>query len=148
MKKGLTVKKIKTQVKLVKKSGLAVNGFFILGYPGQTKKEIKETISLAKNLGLTRAAFYNFLPLPGTEVYNNLISSGELKEKEIEWHKIFTADVPYTPTSISRTELKKLARQAYLEFYLRPSVFWNLLKEIKTLEQFKYILRRFFAYLR
>ena len=73
--------------------------FFILGYLGEIKKEIKMTINFAKSLGLKRAAFYNFLPLPGTEAYNNLIRSGELKEEKIDWSNIFQADVPYIPPS-------------------------------------------------
>lgn len=147
MKKGLSIKVIKKQVQLIKKSGLDVNGFFILGYPGETEKDIEKTIFFAKSLGLKRVAFYNFLPLPGTVVYNELISSGEFKEEEIDWNKVFQAEVPYSPSSISKKKLKKLQRRAYLEFYLRLEVIFGVIKEIKTLNQVKYLIRRFTAFL-
>lgn len=147
MKKQLSVKVIKGQVRLIKKSGLDVNGFFILGYPGETENDIKKTIFFSKSLGLKRAIFSNFLPLPGSTVYNELINSGELKEEEIDWDKVFQAEVPYSPSSISKNKLKNLQRRAYLEFYLRPEIIFGVIKEIKTLNQVKYLIRRFTAFL-
>jgi len=147
MKKGTTTGKVKKMVKMVNNSGMPINGFFILGYPGETKKEILQTIKFAKSLGLTRAAFYNYLPLPRTESYQKLIESGELKEENIDWSQIFQADAPYSPMGISQKELKNLQRRAHLEFYLRPIILWRLIKEIRTFQQFKYILKRAKAYL-
>jgi len=146
MKKSLTVEKITKQIKMIKKSGLAVNGFFILGYPGETRKEMERTIKFSQSLGLTRAAFYNFLPLPGTEAYRQLVETGEI-EGEFDFSQIFQAETPYAPKSVTKEELKSLQQKAYLQFYLRPAVLWAMLKEIKTLNQLKYILRRAFAYL-
>jgi anaerobic magnesium-protoporphyrin IX monomethyl ester cyclase len=147
MKKGTTPNKIKKEVKMVNQAKMPINGFFILGYPGETREEILKTIQFAKDLGLTRAAFYNFLPLPRTEAYQQLIKSGEIKPEEIDWAHIFQADVPYSPGGVSRKQLKNLQRKAHLEFYLRPLILWQLLKEIKSLQQFKYILKRAKAYL-
>lgn len=143
MKKRLSVKIIRRKIKLIKKSGFDINGFFILGYPGETEEDIKKTIYLAKTLELKRAAFPNFLPLPGAEIYKKLIDTGELKEEEIDWDKLFHADVPYSPPSISKKRLKNLQRRAYLEFYLRPEVLLDVFREIKTPEQAKFLLRRF-----
>lgn len=148
MKKGVTTKKIKKMVKMVNEAGMPINGFFILGYPGETKFEILKTIEFAKSLGLARAAFYNFLPLPRTETYERLLESGELEMENIDWSHIFQADVPYSPLGISRQELKNLQKRAHLEFFLRPVILWRLIKEIRTFQQFKYILKRARAYLR
>jgi len=132
---------------MVVSAGMPINGFFILGFPGETKQEILKTIKFAKSLELTRAAFYNYLPLPRTEAYRRLIDSGELKEDDIDWAHIFQADVPYAPPSISREGLKNLQRRAHLEFYLRPKIIWRLLKEIRSWQQLRYIFKRTKAYL-
>lgn len=147
MKKGITVEKIRKMAKMVRDVGMTLNGFFILGYPGETREEILQTIKFAKSLELARAAFYNFLPLPRTEAYENLLRSGEIKEEEIDWSQIFQADVPYSPMAVTRDELKNLQRRAHLEFYLRPKIIWRLLREIRTFQQLKYILKRAKAYL-
>lgn len=148
MKKSLDVKKITRQIKLIRQSGLTVNGFFILGYPGETKKEMEKTIKFSQRLGLTRAAFYNFLPLPGTEAYRQLIASGEISAQEFDFSHTFQAETPYSPLGVSKEELKKLQQKAYRQFYLRPGILWAMVKEIKTLNQVKYLLRRAAAYLK
>lgn len=147
MRKGVTTKKIKKMVKMVNEAGMPINGFFILGYPGETRQETLRTIKFAKDLSLTRAAFYNFLPLPRTEAYERLLASGELKVEEIDWNHIFQADVPYSPPAVSHQELKSLQRRAHLEFYFRPVTIWRLIKEIRTFEQLKYIFKRARVYL-
>lgn len=147
MKKGLTREKIIKQIDLIKSTGMDVNGFFILGYPGETKKEMESTIKFSQQLGLKRAAFYNFLPLPGTEIYNFLHKKGEISSEKADWGSLFQADVPYSPKSVSKKELKNLQKKAYCRFYFRPATFFSLMKEIKTFNQLKYLARRTLVYL-
>lgn len=147
MRKGTNVTKIKKMVQIVHKADMPINGFFILGYPGETKNEIIRTINFAKSLDLSRAAFYNYLPLPRTEAYDYLIKSGEIKEEDIDWSRIFQAEVPYESPTLSHGQLKYLQKRAHREFYLRPKIIWRLLKEIRTYQQFIYILRRAKAYM-
>ena len=58
MKKNLDVKKIKDKIKLVKNAGLDMAGFFILGFPNETKEDIQKTIRLSLELDLMRANFF------------------------------------------------------------------------------------------
>jgi len=148
MRKSLKVKDIRRQIKLIKRAGLTVNGFFILGYPGETKKEMEKTIKFSQNLGLTRAAFYNFLPLPGTEAYRQLIQTGEISADGFDFSRTFQSETPYSPKGVSKSELKKLQEKAYWQFYLRPAVLFALLKEIRSYNQIKYLFRRARTYLK
>jgi len=143
MKKKLKLSEIKKQVDMVRSVGLDVNGFFILGYPGETIDEIKQTIAFARELDLSRAAFYNFLPLPGTSVYEDLLEG--CKIKNLDWTKMSQCDVPYVPDGMKAGQLKKLQRSANLKFYLRPTIFYRLIKEIKSISQMKFIIKRAWA---
>lgn len=147
MKKGIKISRIEKMVHLVNKSGMPINGFFIIGYPGETRKEIIKTIKFAKSLDLTRAAFYNYLPLPRTEAYNKLLDNMEINKDEINWSHVFQAEIAYQSPLLFSGELKKLQRRAHLEFYLRPKIIWRLLKEMRTKQQLQYILKRARAYL-
>jgi radical SAM superfamily enzyme YgiQ (UPF0313 family) len=145
MKKGLRIENIREKIRMVRKSGLDINGFFILGYPGETVEDIRKTIDFAKELDLTRVAFFNFVPLPGTQCYNQLSENGELEE--LDWDEMFEAYVPYSPNGISKPELKSLQRRAHFEFYLRPRILLRLILSIKNYVQLKFILKRAFTYL-
>lgn len=144
MKKQLTLEEIREKVALINDVGIEVRGFFILGYPTETKEDILATISFAKSLNLSAAHFSNFLPLPGTEATETLLKEGKLKR--IDWSKLFYYRVPYTPDGITADELKALQRRAYLSFYLRPKIILRLLSEIKSLYHVKAIVQRLVDY--
>jgi anaerobic magnesium-protoporphyrin IX monomethyl ester cyclase len=79
MKKGLNPKIIPQKVREIKKAGLKVQGTFIIGYPGETKKDIKETIKLIRKCKFNFFFLNTFQPLPATPIYQKLIDSGKIK---------------------------------------------------------------------
>jgi len=69
--KQTTVEKNLEAIKIAQSSGLKVMGYFIAGFPGETKETIQESINFIKKSNLDQAQFYTFIPLPGCEVYKN-----------------------------------------------------------------------------
>jgi anaerobic magnesium-protoporphyrin IX monomethyl ester cyclase len=149
MKKNLNFRKLREVTAMAKQLGIRTQGFFILGYPGETRAEILQTIALAVSLPLDRASFSMFQPLFGSEIYADLERQGALPTLDfstIEYSK---------PTMVSGDigslkELKNLQRRALLRFYLRPRVFarfvwenlsWHQLKSIQQLVK-KYVFNR------
>jgi len=140
-KKHLTLEKIKEKVNLFKKTKIRVTGFFMMGYPGETKKDIEKTIKLAKQLPLDRAQFNSFMPLPGSEIYNQLISEGKLND--IRYDHFFVHDVGFIPENLSEKDLKELRKKAYLSFYSRPKIALGLLRDVKNPKHLKFLFKRF-----
>jgi len=145
-KKHLTIEKIKEKVALFKDVDIKTSGFFMMGFPGETKEEILQTIKLSKELDIDRAQFNNFMPLPGSEIYNELKNKGLLKR--IDADHFFVHDVAYVPEGLTKQEIKRLQRKAYIGFYLRPKIIWCLLKEIKTPGHLSRLIKRFLDGLR
>jgi anaerobic magnesium-protoporphyrin IX monomethyl ester cyclase len=145
MNKHLTVDLIKEKVNLIDDVGLEPSGFFLLGFPGETKEEMRMTLDLAKSLPLKRAHFSNFLPLPGTEATNRLLESGEIQNPD--WTTLCYSKVPYVPMGMTREDLKAFQRRAFLEFHLRPKILVKLLSEIKSPFHLLSVIRRARDYL-
>ncbi len=145
MKKATTVEKMRQNVALIKKHGFSVAAFFILGYPGETREEMNATIRLSKELGVIRANFFTYLPLPGTESYNELVASGEIEK--VDWNNFLFMTAPYTPQGISRKELLSLKRKAFLSFYFNPKVFFINIMAIKSFRHFQFLMRRFYHWI-
>jgi len=55
---------------MTRKAGIETAGFFMIGTPGETKREIIETIELAHRLDPDYISFNITTPYPGTELYN------------------------------------------------------------------------------
>lgn len=140
MKKSLTTKIIREKTNLIKKMGLESNGFFIIGYPTETKEDILKTIKFSKEIPIKRAQFSLFKAYPGTDITNSLL--GRKKIDKINYDSFMYYKIDYVPEGLTEKELKNLQRKAFLEFYLRPKILFSLLKEINSLEHFKFILQR------
>ena len=52
IKKGYTVEKVEEAFKLFKKFGLKTGAGFMIGFPGETMKDVKQTLQLAQKLNL------------------------------------------------------------------------------------------------
>ncbi|HOK40527.1 MAG TPA: radical SAM protein [bacterium] len=141
MKKSLTVKKIKEKINLIKKFDIDIAGFFILGFPTETKKEIFKTINLSLKLPLKRVNYFTFLPFPGTESYNYILQ--EKKIDKIDWQNFFFMNAAYVPDGMTRKQLKNYQRLAFFRFYFRWNIFLYNLFKIKNFRHFKFLVKRF-----
>ena len=125
-----------------------MSGFFIIGYPTETKKDIVKSIDFAINLDLKRAGFSLFKPFPGTEVTNTLIEKGELKkESDEDWGRFILADAVYAPPGFTKKEMRKIRKKALLRFYLRPKIVLKFIADIKNFTHLKLIFKRIYSWL-
>jgi anaerobic magnesium-protoporphyrin IX monomethyl ester cyclase len=83
IKKKQNLKDVENAVVLCKKVGIKVGCFFVIGFIGETKEEMEETINFAyklKRLGADSFVFSIATPLYGTELYEQAKSGGFLRE--------------------------------------------------------------------
>ncbi len=127
MKKGSNLRKIRQDLQMVKEAGgIDVTGFFILGFPTETREDVEKTLKFSRELPLQRATFHSFIPLPGTEVWREMEKNGELDR--VDWERYFFWAGAYVPQDLTRKELKAFHRKAFLRFYLRPRIILQNLK--------------------
>jgi radical SAM superfamily enzyme YgiQ (UPF0313 family) len=145
MKKKLTLDLIKEKITLIKTTThIKIIGNFILGYPLEKEEDIYKTIRLAKSLPLSGANFFPFHPTPGTEIFDELLAKKELKT--INWNLMGQDRRPYIPEGISKQKFTWLFVLAFLNFYMRPRIIFNVLVATRSLERLKYIFRRLFIF--
>jgi len=97
MKKPVNLKIVPGLVKTIRDLGMDARGFFIIGYPGETKKTIKQTIEFAKSLELDWTYFFNATPLPHTEMWKICIEKGYIKEEDFDPIRSYNKAVIHTP---------------------------------------------------
>ncbi|MCR5207679.1 MAG: B12-binding domain-containing radical SAM protein [Eubacterium sp.] len=59
--------------------GITSIASFIIGFPGETVEQVKETVELLKVVNANLTPIYHFTPLPGTQLYNEVVASGQYK---------------------------------------------------------------------
>jgi magnesium-protoporphyrin IX monomethyl ester (oxidative) cyclase len=83
IKKNLDLKRVEEVVALCRKMGIKVSCFFVIGLIGETKQDIEATIRFAyrlRKLGADKFYFSYAMPLYGTELYDQAVAGGFLKE--------------------------------------------------------------------
>lgn len=132
VKKNLTKERIREVVGWTKELSIPVRAYFILGFPGETVEEMKETVEFAKELDVELASFTLFIPLPGTVEYER---AKKTKGFDPEYFlKVLVPEINFperplfVPEGMTETELLTIHRNAYSSYYLRPSMILRRLK--------------------
>lgn len=145
MKKKLTLELIEQKLSLISTvTKIKVVGNFLLGYPGESVGDIKQTIRFARGLPIIAANFYAFHPLPGTEIYRDLVLAKEINEF-IDWDSagaLGQDSVIYVPKNIKIQTFLFWFCWALLSFYSRPKILLRLFTFMRSYSRFKYLFGR------
>ncbi|HUU00777.1 MAG TPA: radical SAM protein [Myxococcota bacterium] len=125
--KRISPRQIRSAVNLAKQFGLSIQGYFMLGAPGESEDEVRQTIRLARELPLDDATFSITTPLPGTILYKKtrgLIRPG-IVDFDYYGKPVYREDAAITPDLLNR-----LRREAYLGFYLSPKRLRTIIRHL------------------
>ena len=105
MNKKMSRDSVKRQVDLVNKVKIPWLGFFMMGYPGETEKDVLETLKFMQEINPPYAEINIFNPLPGTKIWEQLEAQG-----------MVSCDVDFSKYSQSSLENHFLPRMGKKEF--------------------------------
>ncbi len=115
MNKQSTVKDNENVILWAKEEGITTRAFFILGFPGETKETIEETKDFIERTNPDQYFISNFVPYPGTDVWNNLKKYGITKINK-DFNNYFQVDktgygsINIETNKLSMDEFKELER--------------------------------------
>ena len=92
MRKPVDLARVPGLVQEIQGRGMLCKGFFILGYPGETKATILQTVDFAKSLQLDWAFFFVASPLPHTDMWDQAKAAGMLAEGD--WNPLTSMHEP------------------------------------------------------
>lgn len=82
MRKGVTKEIIRKAVGLVKEQELPLTVYLMVGFPGETNEDVRQTIEFAKELEADYYSLSILAPYYGTQIWNDLEKSGRKLDKE------------------------------------------------------------------
>jgi len=80
-KKGVTKDEIRKGARLIRKHGIMLYTFFMVGLPTETEEDVLETRRFLKEMKPDWAGISIFTPIPGTEIYKDLQAQGRIDAK-------------------------------------------------------------------
>ncbi len=116
LKKQESAAEMLAGAELVKKAGLALTCYYMIGNPTETKEEALETLRFAKKIGshVIQCAF--FTPYPGSPFYEEVKEEIESDLGNLSHYNALR----FNYSKIPEDELMRLQRRFYLEYLLSP----------------------------
>jgi len=116
IKKRLQLERTREVIAKTVDAGIYVNGFFMLGFPTETREEVQMTIDYACSTRLHSCTFSLLCPFRGTEIYEVAAREGMTSLNEQPGYELYHSGHVNCST-LSNHDLLSLRRKAYLRFY-------------------------------
>ena len=145
--KRINKKQLKEMFEICNKLKIDTLAHFIIGLPGETKKDIEETIRFAKEIKCDYAAFNLFVPILGCRAREEIIKKGWLKTDDLSLLDSSDNELPVEIPGITNKELVRLKKRALKKFYFRPSYMMRILYKKKSPKELKELIKNGYAVL-
>ncbi len=141
LNKGITVKRIRSAIKMSQDSGMRVMANFMIGAPGETLENAKKSIDFALDSDVDFAIFNVVMPYPKTDFYAQGMTEGLFNDFWVDFAKKPARDfnIRYWDEIINEKELNLLLKSAHSRFYLRPNY---IASEILNTRSFPIFLKK------
>ncbi|MBZ0271180.1 B12-binding domain-containing radical SAM protein [bacterium] len=119
VKKRIDIERTKEVCRLTRKHGIECKANFILGFPWEGEEEAEMNVKFATQLDADLASFNLFKPMPGSPLYDEMTSKGEIFASS--WEDFFvTSDSKIFHSKMDQATQKRVLKNAWLRFYFSP----------------------------
>ncbi len=123
----------KESIQRIQSRGITVNGCFIIGLDGHTKRIFEDVYNFVREVELYEVQVTYHTPFPGTPLYERLLSQGRILEPG-NWRKCTLFDINYQPAKMGVEEMRKGFHELVIQLYgkeftdWRRKLFWDRYK--------------------
>ena len=112
IKKRVNLKRVPDIIKMFRERDVPTVCFFIMGFPGETKEMIAESISYAESICSDWCTFNAVKPLVGTPLYDEMLSEGYIDHTPEQWNQTAYGLREFDTKEISAEELNDILYEA------------------------------------
>jgi len=143
IKKHLRVDRTHQAIRWMAERGVLIRGFFMLGFPTETREEIQATIDYAVKSDLAQAYFFDVVPQPGTPLYDLAFeeNAAALEAQTLQEYNSKTSFY----TAAYGVNMQAVKKWAYLRFFALSPRRWVRLLRVMPWKNFVMEFRSFVA---
>jgi len=124
--KRLNGAQIEEAVAAARRAGIFVQGYFMIGAPGEKKSEVWDTLRYARDLDLDDMTINIATPLPGSHLYRKFRGDIAIPEEGFDYYRRYAL----VAGVFEERWLRRAQLLGYLSFYLRPRM---LVRSVRSL---------------
>jgi len=114
LRKNISLEEVKRGVKILNREGILWSGFFMIGIPEEKQEDIILTLEFMKNIRPPEIYGSIYTPLPGTQIFKDLVESKIIDENNHDFEKYSSySEDNYFMKHISRDEFNSFKKQFF-----------------------------------
>jgi anaerobic magnesium-protoporphyrin IX monomethyl ester cyclase len=125
--KNLDLDRAREVVNLTAARRIVTGGYFMMGFPDETREEAEATVEYALSLRNHISSFFYLMPFPGTEVAE---SDPEVSRRVRAITFRDASGIALNLSSIPDAELQRLKQSAYRRFYFSPRRLLRIARDV------------------
>jgi len=138
LKKNVRLDKIKRNITLARRAGILCQGFFMLGFPTETREELQATVDFAVDSDLHAAHLFVVNAYEGTKLAEIARDLGKRVHSDFE--DTYMSSGFNNLTDLSDKDLDAIRRRGIRRFWLKPSRVWAILRDYPDKDRFPILL--------
>ncbi len=138
LKKGITVEQSLACAEMCKKAKIEMFGYFMMGSPYETEKNLQETMDLALKIDPSFALFSKTILIPGSELFDWAVKNNYIRPDY--WSRFVKGAEKDGAPSLDTPQLPERIVDHYIslankKFYLRPKYLFKRLTALENWDQ-------------
>ena len=125
IKKPLDLDKVRSIVKFARKIDLHISIYLIIGMPGETLEQMRESYRFVKNLGIYDAFVSIATPYPGSALYDLCVKKGYIQQENL-FDKLYITSCSISTEEWTGEDVRKVFLEGYrllrFNYYIRHPV--------------------------
>lgn len=139
LEKGQTLEKVERACKMTRQAGIGFFAYMMIGIPHETRKEMFDTVDLAKRLKPDYAQFSICTPYPKTELYFQMLKEGIVSNDY--WQEFAENPTPdfkikFWNQHFTEDSLREIQDQCHSRFYRQPTYIMKQIAKVRSWEDF------------
>ena len=124
---------IEKAVAAARKIRILVQGYFMIGAPGEKKAEVRDTLRYARDLDLDDLTINIATPLPGSYLYRKFRGDIAIPEEGFDYYRRYA----FAEGEFDERWLRRVQFWGYLAFYLRPRMLLRIVLSLLSPRMFR-----------
>lgn len=113
IRKPLKLKNVLPLAKKIREVGIEMEAFFVVGMPGETKEQLRQTFRFARKLDADNTLYFYANPIPGSPLYDESLKHQYLA-KEFDYTKLRVSTANLNTPQMSAVELERMVSRENL----------------------------------
>lgn len=130
--KRLQRAQIEAAVAAAREAGILVQGYFMIGAPGERRSEVRDTLRYARDLDLDDLTINIATPLPGSHLYRRFRGDIAIPEEGFDYYRRYA----FAAGEFNERWLRWAQVLGYLAFYLRPRILRRVVRSLVSPNMF------------